>query len=301
MAFRENGSSLQGLVTFCYMMNMPEPMSQSSYDNINSSLHTAYCQSSQESMKTAADKIRGANDIGEATVSGDAAWQRRGYSSLNGVTALVSEGNVVDTQVLTKRCKACERWNRKNNDSAEYKEWKSTHDCPINHEGSAGIMEAAGVLQMFNRSENVNRLRYTTYIGDGDTKTHQEVVNADPYNGVVITKAECVGHVQKRCGARLRKLKETYKKTKLEDGKRLSGKGRLTNKVMNTLQNYYGMTIRQNTNSLYEMKKAVAAVIFHCGENDDPEARHCFAREHLTHGVNIKEKSYLERKHTEIS
>jgi len=72
------------------------------------------------------------------------------------------------------------------------------------------------------------------------------------------------------------KTSQTYKKTKLEDGKRLSGKGRLTNKVMNTLQNYYGMTIRQNTNSLYEMKKAVAAVIFHCGENDDPEARHMF-------------------------
>ena len=41
----------------------------------------------------------------------------------------------------------------------------------------------------------------------------------------------------------------------------------LTDKAINTLQNYYGMAIRQNKNDLYSMKKAVGqfyitAVIF---------------------------------------
>jgi len=44
-------------------------------------------------------------------------------------------------------------------------------------------------------------------------------------------------------------LKQTWKGKKLSDGKGLTGKGRMTEKVMNTLQNYYGMSIRQNTGS----------------------------------------------------
>ena len=37
--------------------------------------------------------------------------------------------------------------------------------------------------------------------------------------------------------------------------KKFSGTGRCTNKVMNTLQNYYGMMIRSNVGNLYGMKK----------------------------------------------
>ena len=39
------------------------------------------------------------------------------------------------------------------------------------------------------------------------------------------------------------------------DGKRLCGIGRLTNKAINTLQNYYGMVIRLNVGDLYGMKR----------------------------------------------
>ena len=39
----------------------------------------------------------------------------------------------------------------------------------------------------------------------------------------------------------------------------LTGKGRMTDKMMNTLQNYYGMAIRrQNKGKLYAMEKSVA-------------------------------------------
>jgi hypothetical protein len=55
----------------------------------------------------------------------------------------------------------------------------------------------------------------------------------------------CVGNVQKRMGARLRKLKQEYKGKKLEDGKSISGQGRLTVKEIDSLQNYYGMAIRR--------------------------------------------------------
>ena len=45
---------------------------------------------------------------------------------------------------------------------------------------------------------------------------------------------------------------------------------------MNTLQNHYGMAIRQNTNNLYSMKKAIAAVLHHSTEHTTLEVRHRF-------------------------
>ena len=96
------------------------------------------------------------------------------------------------------------------------------------------------------------------------------------YENVEIAKEECIGHVQKRVGSRLRSLKEKYKNQDFSDGKKLFGKGRLTEKSINTLQNYYDMAIRQNIGNLYGMKESVAAVLFHCSETTDIANRHKF-------------------------
>ena len=58
-------------------------------------------------------------------------------------------------------------------------------------------METAGVMKMYSRSVRLNKLRYTTYRGDGDSKSFQEVQSSNPYPGYPIVKSECVGHVQK--------------------------------------------------------------------------------------------------------
>ena len=61
----------------------------------------------------------------------------------------------------------------------------------------------------------------------------------------------------------------------LADGKTLGGKGRLTDNVINKPQNYFGTTIRQSTgNTVYQLKKAIEAVLFHCSEAADLETRH---------------------------
>ena len=83
-------------------------------------------------------------------------------------------------------------------------------------------------------------------------------------------------------GTRLRTYKVNHKGKLLSDGKGLSGQGRLTEKVMNTLQNYYGMVIRSNKNNIYGMKKGIAAIVHHCSEfldgdnNPDNVQRHKF-------------------------
>lgn len=74
-------------------------------------------------------------------------------------------------------------------------------------------------------------MRYTTLLGDGDSKEFDSVNEMKPYGeDLEIKKIECVGHVEKRMGMRLRNLRQNLKGTLLSDGKPLHDKGRQTNK-----------------------------------------------------------------------
>ena len=55
---------------------------------------------------------------------------------------------------------------------------------------------------MFQRSIDSHNLRYTGHIKDGDTQTHQSVVDAKPNGDTSIEKLECIGCL----GTRLRNL-----------------------------------------------------------------------------------------------
>ena len=81
---------------------------------------------------------------------------------------------------------------------------------------------------------------------------------------------ECAGNTQKRLGTRLQNKVEEYntanKKNNgiLPDRKTLSSKGKLTEKVKNSMQNYYGLAIKNNKNQLFTMKKNIGVVLYHC-------------------------------------
>ena len=84
------------------------------------------------------------------------------------------------------------------------------------------------------------------------------------------------GHIQKKVGLRLRKLRSTHKGP-LSDGKGITGQGRLTEKLMNKLQNIYGIALRQNVGkTVHQLKVAVGAVLYHCTEFNNLESRHQF-------------------------
>ena len=128
--------------------------------------------------------------------------------------------------------------------SLEYDLWKIDHHCQINHEKSSGAMESSGAVDIFNRSIIKHNIIYKEYLGDGDTSSFNDVVRSEPYvkHSLTPIKLECVGHVQKRFGTRLRNLVKSYKGTKTP----VSGKGQLTDKCINSMQNYYGMATRSN-------------------------------------------------------
>ena len=87
-----------------------------------------------------------------------------------------------------------------------------------------------------------------------------------------VKKLECLGHMQKRLGARLRKLKTTNKSA-LSDGKPIGGKIEwqiewlISSKI-------FGIAIRQSkANVFYKLKKAIGAVLFHCSEVSNLDTR----------------------------
>ncbi|XP_071575168.1 uncharacterized protein [Temnothorax nylanderi] len=197
------------------------------------------------------------------TVSGDGSWRKRGFDSLYGVTTIIGHytGKVLDLFISSKNCKACEQWTGLEG-TADYEEFWKQHapNCQINHTGSSGKMEVEGMCHMFQRSEEKFGVKYVNYIGDGDSKTFPAIVNSNPYPGIIITKKECIGHVQKRISTRLRNLK---KKTT-----GLGGKGKLTGKLIDELTRYYGLAIRRNCHSLEAMKNAVMATFYHLQSTD---------------------------------
>lgn len=68
-------------------------------------------------------------------------------------------------------------------------------------------MDANGLLNIFQRSVEQYGLRYLEFLGDGDSRAHKMLVEEAVYGDVEVEKLECVGHVQKRLGSRLRSLK----------------------------------------------------------------------------------------------
>ena len=196
----------------CGYMNLVPPMQAVAYNNTQKEVAESYRTVANSSMLKAADELKQTSS--DIAVSCDGSWQKRGFSSLNGLVTVISvdSGKCLDFRVKTKKCMACSSWeSRKGTD--EYIDFASNHECLINHEGSSGSMESDALVEIFKASETFNQLRYVEFLADGDTKSHHVVV-ADPYPVTVVKKLECIGHVQKRVGSRLRKLKASYKGTK---------------------------------------------------------------------------------------
>ena len=131
--------------------------------------------------------------------------------------------------------------------------------CNINYIGSASNMESTGALSIFKRSLENYGLRYLNYYGDGDSKSFQSVENV--YEGAKVVKYECIGHYQKRVENRLRKLRLRVKGLvgkvqKKDEGKvkktKEKAKSRLTDALIDRLQNYFGIALRSNVKTVPE-------------------------------------------------
>ena len=279
LAARTLGHGLSGLKTFCGVMDLPQPVSHSNFDNMNIELKTVSKEVARESMKAAVEEnvTTESQEDDKMIVSGDGSWRKRGYTSLQGFSSLIrhENGKVIDVAPKQSFCRACEE--HPEEDTEEYREWSERHQevCSANHSGSSGKMEVDGIVEIFKRSEEMYGIKYDYYVGDGDSKVYKSVCDAKSYGeNFTIEKKECVGHVQKRMGTRLRNLKASYSGKKLSDGGSIGGRGRLTGQVIDLLTRYYGNAIREHSDSHDKMSKAIWATFYHKSSTDAKPQHH---------------------------
>lgn len=176
------------------------------------------------------------NGILNIEVSYDATWLTRGHKSHIGIgfVAEIYTGFVLDYEVLSNFCLQCSRLSTEKEkgkiNSQKYEEAKEKHEpnCARNFDGLSGSMEKEAGLRIWARSVNKNKMRYVVFVGDGDAKTFSALQemnnNTSPYDFPIV-KEECVNHVGKRLGTRLRKLKsDLYEVTATKTGKPMKKK-----------------------------------------------------------------------------
>ena len=285
-AMRFAGGGLHSLEKFCGLMCLPPPITDNSYAEHQAVIAAAAMKVAMESCKEAADELhqlagKPCDEIVNITVTCDGTWATRGFTSKFGVVIVMSfeTGRILDFEVLSKYCHQCALHSGDDTTSSAYLEWWEEHEpnCAKNFQGSSPAMESQGALILWKRSKEQLNLQYTTLISDGDAKTHSLLNEENPYDGVEIEKNDCVGHVQKRMGSRLRKKKKEgiydVKKQKVIG---LGGQGRLTEAVMDNLQNYYGKAIRENAGNVQKMKDAVWAIYYPTISTDKkPQHKYC--------------------------
>ena len=277
LASRVMGKGRSGLATFACVMGMLPPLTQTHHSYHYDDIKRATEAEKQSNMSAAAALLRkdaDEDEIVDVKVTCDATWQKRGHQSLYGVVVVASwdTGQVLDTEVLSKWCHECNAKRHLDPTSEQFLDWWEGHQhlCGQSFYGSAGSMEAEGALNIWKRSVEKHKLRYTAMIADGDSSTYPTICDAKPYgDSHPIIKHECVGHVQKRMYAHLKTAKA--KPHFGADGKRvrMGGKGRLTDVLMKKFQRFYGKAIRSNVNNAEAMKRAVMAIFYHSYSTDD--------------------------------
>ena len=151
------------------------------------------------------------------------------YSNLGfGSTISAVSKKVLDYELLNRICEKCNRWsaNRREESPDEYQKWYDSHkaNCRVSHTGSSQSMEPAAATLIWSRSIQRWKLCYTTFIGDGDSKSFQQVSDMNPNNDTPIRLEECLAHVSKRlkkalCTAKKNTKNHTYIQHKLTEPK----------------------------------------------------------------------------------
>ena len=279
------GIGQTGLQKFCSTLDLPPPLTPKAYNAVVKEIQSSVEKECEKCLKAASTKLKEftkatdtncvdldiKDDIFPVAVSVDGTWQKRyGFSSLLGVIFVISmdTGEVLDYEVKSKVCFECRSRSLWPRDSDKYLHWYETHkdSCSINHRLSAEAMEKEAAVDIFKRSVTKQGLKYTTYVGDGDSSSYGEVADAmfkqygEEY---LVIKEDCVGHIQKRMGTSLRKYKSQKRGSKLQDGFSVGGRGRLSDAVIDTFQNHYGNAIRKNSQDINEMQKAIWAIFYH--------------------------------------
>ena len=156
------------------------------------------------------------------TVVVDGGWSKRShkhsYNANSGVGIILGKetGKLLFLGVRNKFCYACSRGIS-----------REKHQCFLNWTASSSEMETDIILEGFLEAERVHGLRYTKFVGDGDSSVYPTLLQSVPGWGQDIKKLECANHACKCYRGALERL--------VQDNPSYKGSGSLTTKMRKRL------------------------------------------------------------------
>ena len=208
-------------------------MTKKAFVATESAIDKCWWQSLDESMAEAAEEEkrlaieRGSyhEGIPAITVIVDAGWSKRShkhsYNAKSGVGIIIGmeTKKLLYIGVRNKYCSVCARAESMGVEAQK-------HECHKNWQGSSSSMET-DIVQGFREAETKYGLRYTKFIGDGDSSVYPSLITGVPQWGHVIKKIECANHAIKCYRGALEKLAQANPQYK--------GKGGLTSTMCKRL------------------------------------------------------------------
>ena len=172
-----------GLVNFCNIMDLAQPVNKTPYNKIQNEIETMLHKQAEIIMKEAASRLIlkvceddpssiELNESGEwvanVAVTVDGTWQKRGHASKIGVVFVLSvdTGEVLDYELQSFVCNlfVC---NRSKKNEQEFNKWVETHTskCCINHvfEPSSPIRRATELYNHICARNDKNYARKSWY------------------------------------------------------------------------------------------------------------------------------------------
>ncbi|CAF1988779.1 unnamed protein product [Rotaria magnacalcarata] len=139
------GIGYQGLAKLCAVLNLPPPLDEDHFSRTIKYVLPFFESYKFNSMKRAVEEACVHANDHNITVSGDGSWQKRGFASLHGIVAVMSncsESKVLDLKRMSKMCSICTGLlSIKVSDENKYLNLKANHECELNHRGSSGSMD----------------------------------------------------------------------------------------------------------------------------------------------------------------
>ena len=237
LATHSTGMSWRDLHKIATIFDMPPPV-QTIPARYATRLEAVAKSAVKISMSEAADQLHTKVDSEPSPepkavnvpISFDSSWKTRGFYSNIGFGAAISTSTnkVLDYEILSRICEKCSIWTeeKQKDKPSEYEKWLERHkpNCNRNYTGSSQAMEPEAAERIWGHSLERNRLVYSVFVGDGDSKAFQHVTTLNPYPLVKVRKEECLTHVAKRLKKKLKKIKantktKTYIQHKLPEWK----------------------------------------------------------------------------------
>ena len=135
----------------------------------------------------------------------DGGWSKRlhrhSYNANSGVAIITGRetGKILFIGVRNKFCTACSRGIS-----------RDKHVCFKNWDQCSSEMETDIILEGFLQAEKMHEVRYTRFVGDGDSSVYPTLFQNVPGWGYAIKKIECTNHACKCYRSSLEKLVQEH-------------------------------------------------------------------------------------------